>query len=159
MGYLLPNRTGNVQFHQREAAMSDFDYVQLRWIKQFAQLDNQILEEAAVCQVRILDSGVIERVLQNDTLVCAAENPAAFAKTRPLAMIHYSLWDKAVVALGRQGAVGSMSGIRNRLRACYGDSPGGPAARARPAIRRRVRLARAPKSMPGTVAGRPRLPS
>jgi hypothetical protein len=108
--------------------MSDFDYVQLRWIKQFEQLDTQILDEAAVCQVRILDPGVIDRVLQNDTLVCGAENPAAFAKMRSLAMIHYTLWDKAVVALGQQGAVTIMTEVRDRLRARYGDSLGGPPA-------------------------------
>jgi hypothetical protein len=108
--------------------MSDFDYVQLRWIKQFEQLDNQILAEAALCQVRILDPGVIERVLQNDKLVCGADNPAAFAKMRSLAMIHYSLWDKAVVALGQEGAVRIMTEIRERMRARYGDSLGGTAA-------------------------------
>lgn len=107
--------------------MSDFDYVQLRWIKQFEQLDNQILQEAALCQIRILDPGVIERVLQDDKLVCGAENPAAFAKLRSLAMIHYSLWDKAVVALGQEGAVRIMTEIRDRMRARYGDSLGGTA--------------------------------
>lgn len=107
--------------------MSDFDYVQQRWIKQFEQLDNQILLEAAACQIRILDPGVIERVLQNDKLVCGTENPAAFAKLRSLAMIHYSLWDKAVVALGQQEAVRIMSEIRDRMRARYGDSLGGTA--------------------------------
>jgi hypothetical protein len=114
--------------HLRKPAMSDFDYVQLRWIKQFEQLDTQILQEAALCQVRILDPGVIERVLQNDTLVCGTDNPAAFAKLRSLAMIHYSLWDKAVVALGQQGAVTIMSEIRDRLRARYGESLGGTGA-------------------------------
>jgi hypothetical protein len=108
--------------------MSDFDYVQLRWIKQFEQLDNQILAEAALCQVRLFDPGVIERVLQNDKLVCGADNPRAFDKLRSLAMIHYSLWDKAVVALGQEGAVRIMTEIRERMRARYGDSLGGPAA-------------------------------
>lgn len=107
--------------------MSDFDYVQQRWIKQFEQLDNQILQEAAACQIRILDPGVIERVLQNDKLVCGTDNPAAFTKLRSLAMIHYSLWDKAVVALGQEGAVRIMSEIRDRMRARYGDSLGGTA--------------------------------
>ena len=108
--------------------MSDFNYVHQRWIKQFEQLDTQILQEAALCQVRILDPGVIERVLQNDALVCGTDNPTAFTKLRSLAMIHYSLWDKAVVALGQQEAVRIMSEIRDRMRARYGDSLGGTAA-------------------------------
>ena len=105
--------------------MSDNDYVHQRWIRQFEQLDNQILAEAALCQVRILDPGVIERVLQNDKLVCGVDNPAAFDKMRSLAMIHYSLWDKAVVALGQQETTRIMSEIRERMRARYGDSLGG----------------------------------
>ena len=108
--------------------MSDFDYVQLRWIKQFEQLDNQILQEAALCQIRILDPGVIERVLQNDKLVCGTDNPSAFAKLHSLAMIHYQLWDKAVVALGQEGAVRIITEIRDRMRARYGDSVGGQVA-------------------------------
>jgi hypothetical protein len=43
-------------------------------------------------------------------------------------MIHYTLWDKAVVAVGQQGAVTIMTEVRNRLRARYGDSMGGPPA-------------------------------
>jgi len=108
--------------------MSDNDYVQQRWIKQFDELDRQIIQEAVLCQIRILDPGVIERVLQNDTLVCGTENPAAFAKLRSLAMIHYSLRDKAVVALGQQETMRIMDEVWARLRADRGDSLGSPAA-------------------------------
>lgn len=108
--------------------MGDNDYVHQRWVKQFEELDRQIVLEAALCQIRILDPGIIERVLQNDKLVCGTENPRAFEKLRSLAMIHYSMRDKAVVALGQQETMRIMDDVWERLRASGGDSLGGPAA-------------------------------
>ncbi len=108
--------------------MSDNDYVHQRWVKQFEELDRQIVQEAVLCQIRILDPGIIERVLQNDKLVCGTENPRAFEKLRSLAMIHYSLRDKAVVALGQQETLRIMDEVWERLRANSGNSLGGPAA-------------------------------
>ena len=108
--------------------MSDNDYVHQRWVKQFDELDRQIVQEAALCQIRILDPGIIERVLHNDTLVCGTENPRAFDKLRSLVMIHYTMRDKAVVALGQQETMRIMDDVFARLRASAGDSLGGPAA-------------------------------
>ncbi len=108
--------------------MSDNDYVQQRWIKQFEDLDRQIVQEATLCQIRILDPGIIERVLQNDQLVCGTDNPRAFDKLRSLVMIHYSIRDKAVVALGQQETMRIMDEVMERLRARCGDSLGGTAA-------------------------------
>ncbi len=108
--------------------MSDNDYVHQRWVKQFDELDRQIVQEAALCQIRILDPGIIERVLQNDKLVCGTENPHAFDKLRSLVMIHYTMRDKAVVALGQQETMRIMDDVFARLRASAGDSLGGPAA-------------------------------
>jgi hypothetical protein len=108
--------------------MSDNDYVHQRWVKQFDELDRQIVQEAALCQIRILDPGIIERVLQNDKLVCGTENPRAFDKLRSLVMIHYTMRDKAVVALGQQETMRIMDDVFARLRASAGDSLGGPAA-------------------------------
>ena len=108
--------------------MSDNDYVQQRWIKQFEELDRQIVQEATLCQIRILDPGMIERVLQNDKQVCGTDNPAAFEKLRSLVMIHYSIRDKAVVALGQQETLRIMDEVLERLRARCGDSLGNPTA-------------------------------
>lgn len=108
--------------------MSNNDYVHQRRVKQFEELDRQIVQEAALCQIRILDPGVIERVLQNDKLVCSTENPRAFEKLRSLAMIHYPLRDKAVVALGQQETMRIMDDVWERLRANSGASLGPPAA-------------------------------
>ena len=53
-----------------------------------------------ICKVRLLDPGVIERVLHNDASVCGTQNKAAFDKLRQALMMHYHVRDKAVGAIG-----------------------------------------------------------
>lgn len=110
--------------------MSDekLDYAQQRWAKDFEELDRQIGEMAAICQVPILDPGVIERVLNNDKLVCGTENAEAFDKLRSLLMLHYKLRDMAVVKFGQEDTIRIMEEIIKRLRARFGDSLGRPPA-------------------------------
>ena len=67
-------------------------------------------------------------MLQNDSLVCSKQNPRAFAKLRSLLMMHYSVRDRAVVALGEKETMAILSEIVARLRARVGDRLGGPAA-------------------------------
>jgi hypothetical protein len=103
-------------------------YRNQRWMKHFDEIDREIAKLSAVCQIQILDPGVIERVLQKDTLVCGTQNPRAFDKLRSLLMMHYSVRDKAVVALGEKETMLIMGEIVERLRARYGDRLGRPAA-------------------------------
>ena len=99
-----------------------------RWAKHFAEIDREIAQLASLCKVQILAPGVIERVLKKDTLVCGTQNPRAFDKLRSLLMMHYSVRDKAVVALGEQETMLIMDEIVARLRARYGDRLGDPGA-------------------------------
>ena len=71
---------------------------------------------------------MIERVLHNDTLVCGTQNKRAFDKLRSLLMMHYSVRDRAVVALGEAETMAIMNEIVARLRSRYGDRLGRPAA-------------------------------
>jgi hypothetical protein len=103
-------------------------YRQERWTKHFDEIDREIAQLASICKIQILDPGVIERVLHKDTLVCGTQNPRAFEKLRQLLMMHYSVRDKAVVALGEQETMLIMDQIVERLRKRYGDRLGGPAA-------------------------------
>lgn len=61
--------------------MSDNDYVHQGWVKRFEELDRQIVQEAILCQIRILDAGVIERVLQKANW-SAAQKILALSKSR-----------------------------------------------------------------------------
>jgi hypothetical protein len=97
-----------------------------RWTHHFEAIDLEIGQLAKICQIPLLDPGVIERVLQNDTLVCGHQNERAFSKLRQLLMMHYSVRDKAVVAIGQQETMAIISDIVERLRARFGDQLGTP---------------------------------
>jgi hypothetical protein len=104
------------------------NYRHERWTKHFDEIDREIAQLASICQVPLLDPGVIERVLHKDTLVCGSQNPRAFEKLRSLLMMHYSVRDRAVVALGEAETMLIMKDIVERLRSRYGDRLGRPAA-------------------------------
>jgi hypothetical protein len=110
--------------------MSDEEpgYRHERWYKHFEGIDVEIGQLAKVCQIPLLDPGVIERVLKNDTLVCGHQNQRAFDKLRQLLMMHYSVRDKAVVALGEAETMKIMNEIIERLRKRFGDTLGRPAS-------------------------------
>jgi hypothetical protein len=97
-----------------------------RWYKHMAEIDREIALHAVNCKVPILDPGVIERVLQNDSSICGTQNPASFAKLRSLLMMHYSVRDRAVVAMGQAETVAMVGEIVERLRAQVGDKLGRP---------------------------------
>ena len=99
-----------------------------RWSKHFAAIDLEIAQLAVICKVPLLDPGVIERVLKNDTLVCGTQNQRAFDKLRALLMMHYSVRDQALVTLGEAETLKIVKDIVDRLRQRIGDKLGGPAA-------------------------------
>jgi hypothetical protein len=70
------------------------------WAKKLNEIDLEIARQATICNVRILDAGVIERVLRNDASVCGSTNQVAFDKLRNVLMMHYSVRDDAVEVLG-----------------------------------------------------------
>jgi hypothetical protein len=70
------------------------------WAKNIDELDREIARLCLVCQVRILDQGVIERVLRKDDSVCGTANPIAFAKLHDLLMLYFAVRKKSVEAVG-----------------------------------------------------------
>ncbi len=70
------------------------------WAKNLDELDLEVARLALICNVRILDPGVIERVLHKDASVCGANNPVAFAKLHDMVMMHYAIHKKSVDAIG-----------------------------------------------------------
>ena len=97
-----------------------------RWTKHFEEIDKEIAKYASLCKVRLLDAGIIQRVLNDDATVCGAANPVLFKKLRNLLMMHYSVREKAVVALGPQETLHLVDEIVKRLRERFGDRPGTP---------------------------------
>ena len=96
------------------------------WARNLDDVDREIARLATICNVRILDEGVIERVLKNDASVCGAANPAAFTKLRSALMMHYHIRDQAVAALGEAGTERVIAEIVEDLRKKIGDRLGTP---------------------------------
>ena len=113
------NRTEEVNLMSEE-------YRSKRWYKHFDEIDREIARAAVSCKVALLDPGVIERVIKNDTSVCGAQNERAFTKLRSLLMMHYSARDRAVVALGEAQTLNIIGDIVARLRERLGDKLGTP---------------------------------
>jgi hypothetical protein len=95
------------------------------WQKNLDEVDREIARLATICNVKILDPGVIERVLQNDATVCGSKNPLAFEKLRAAVMMHYSVRNKAVGAIGQSATAYIVEDIVERLRKTVGDRLGG----------------------------------
>ena len=71
------------------------------WENNLEELDGEIARLATLCEVRILEPGVFQRVLDSDASVCGTENPIAFAKLRALLMMRLAIREKSVVAFGQ----------------------------------------------------------
>jgi hypothetical protein len=98
----------------------DTSYSHARWAKQFDEITGEIAKYASICRVNLLDSGNIQRVLNDDATVCGVHNESAFKKMRSLLMLHYSVRQKAVAALGPQETLKIVDEIVARLRAKLG---------------------------------------
>jgi hypothetical protein len=96
------------------------------WSHNLSEVDREIARLASICNVRLLDAGVIERVLANDAGVCGSSNPAAFAKLRNVVMMHYAVRDRAAGAIGQAQTAVIVEKIVDDLKKKFGDRLGGP---------------------------------
>lgn len=91
-----------------------------RWHEgQLGTVDDEIARLAFICNIRILDPGVIERVVAGDDTVCGKTNKHAFRKLRGLVKMHYALTDDSINALGPDESGKILDGVRERLRKRY----------------------------------------
>ena len=95
------------------------------WAKKFDDVDREIARPATICNVRILDAGVIERVLRKDASVCGSRNQLAFEKLRMLIMMHYSVRDDALEEFGTAKTRALLEKIVTALRERFGERLGG----------------------------------
>jgi hypothetical protein len=70
------------------------------WAKNIDELDREIGRLCAICQVRILDHGIIERVLKKDASVCGTPNPIAFQKLHNMLMLYFVIREESVGSVG-----------------------------------------------------------
>ena len=95
------------------------------WGKNLDDMAREVARLSIACNVRILDAGIIERVLKNDDSVCGTRNPAAFAKLRNALMMHYHVRDKTTGALGEAQTRELLNDIVERLKKQIGNRLGG----------------------------------
>jgi len=95
------------------------------WSAQLENVDKEIVRLASICDVRVLDPGVIERIIRNDVSVCGSQNELAFKKLRAVIGMHYALRDKTLDELGPEESNRIVADIVARLREKYGDKVGG----------------------------------
>ena len=103
------------------------DFGSVWWAKSLNEVDREIARLATICNVRILDAGVIERVLKNDASVCGSKNPIAFEKLRTTLMLHYHVRERAVDSLGETATRQLVETIVGKLRETIGERLGGEA--------------------------------
>ncbi len=86
---------------------------------QLGPVDAEIARLAAVCDLRILDPGIIERVVSGDDTVCGRNAADAFRKLRSLVAMHYALTNDSIQSLGPEESGKILDRIRERLRGRY----------------------------------------
>jgi len=71
------------------------------WQNNLEALDREIARMALLCRVRLLDAGVVDRVMEGDATVCGTSNPLAFSKLHHLLLMHFLVRQKSAAALGQ----------------------------------------------------------
>ena len=94
------------------------------WTEDLEEVDREIVKLATLCQVSILEPGVVRRVLQKDASVCGSPNAIAFAKLHGLLMLHLAIREKAVESYGQAQAAAIEDYVVERLRKSFPDLQG-----------------------------------
>ncbi len=85
------------------------------WETQLEGIDREIVRHALACHVRLLAPGVVERVLQDDPIVCGQDNVLAFKTLRGLLVMHYLETHHMAQALGPEQAKAAADTVRAHL--------------------------------------------
>jgi hypothetical protein len=91
------------------------------WAKNLDVLDREIAKLSLLCKVRILDPGVIDRVLHKDASVCGSDNPLAFAKLHDLLVMHLLIRQKYADVLGQTQTAAIEAYVVERLKSSFSD--------------------------------------
>jgi hypothetical protein len=94
------------------------------WERNLEEVDREVARLARLCRVRVLDPGVIDRVVRNDRSVSGADNTIAFGKLRALLMMHFAIRDKSANELGQTETAAIETYIVQRLTKTFPDLAG-----------------------------------
>jgi hypothetical protein len=96
------------------------------WGGQLNEVDKEVARLASICRVKLLNPGVIQRVIGNDASVCGVSNKLAFDKLRTALLIHYAVMEKSFEGLGVDETRKLVDVIVARLKERFGDTLGNP---------------------------------
>ena len=71
---------------------------------ELASIDMEIARLAQICGIQMLQPGVAEAVLRNDSSLCNSTNPLAWEKLRDLLVLHYHVVAENAAADGVDAA-------------------------------------------------------
>ncbi len=93
------------------------------------ELDLEIVRLAIICKIRLLDPGVAERVLANDTSLCDIQNCSnAFRTLRGLLLMHYNELNAINAEADPQTMRVVAQNVRDALKGVIGGQLGGHGA-------------------------------
>ena len=91
------------------------------WADNLEKIDLEIARLASLCEVRILQPGVIERVLNKDASVCGTSNEIAFTKLRDMIMYYFAVRQKSADTVGQARTVQIENYVIDRLKKSFPD--------------------------------------
>jgi hypothetical protein len=91
------------------------------WLHNIDEVDREIARLATICDIRILDSGVVERILHKDDSVCGRPNPVAFAKLHDVLMLHFAVHQKVADSVGQVETAAYERYVIERLKKAFPD--------------------------------------
>jgi hypothetical protein len=89
------------------------------WSNNLEELDRELARMAQLCRVKILEPGVVDRLIGGDDTVCGVDNPLAFRKLRDLVLMHFMVRQKSAEALGQQQAAAIELNVIERLKKSF----------------------------------------
>lgn len=97
------------------------------WARTVEQVDLEIAQLAIMCHIRLLEPGVIQRVLDNDATLCAAAHADGFEKLRGMLFLHYEVQAQLAAELGATDAHEVVQRVHGYLLGRIGSQLGLPA--------------------------------
>ena len=91
------------------------------WLHNLDEIDQEIARLATICQVKVLEPGVIERVLHKDESACGTSNALAFRKLHDMLMLHFAIRQKAADSIGQTQTAEIERYIVERLKKAFPD--------------------------------------
>jgi hypothetical protein len=91
------------------------------WLSNLESIDREIVRLAKLRRVRILDPGIVDRILQGGESVCTAASLAGFRKLRNLPKLHLIARGDSADELGQLRTAAIEQFIIERLRGTFPD--------------------------------------